>query len=449
MKRYIAILALLIPTISLLHNCTQASHNNLHIVNATKASEKQLETISFQISALLDERNKVFCSGVFLTQDHLLTAAHCVYGRELKDIKVGTWNTKLKTLDDFSSIRNVEFLAPEIGSAEFPNFDLAVIVLNTPLRKNIHPMPISKQTKIGSNAYVAGFGLTATSCDDSDKACLGSLLVTKIKLLELTHNSRFQNIITIEGDHTGPCMGDSGGPIFRKTEQGWYELIGITSGVWHVFNSKALDDPKNLCESGSAIMTSIVGYRDWIKHVIEGSKLKPPNKNRPQKGSSFADWCLYDNIFDPTWRTTQSLMYLISRYANNNSYPAKQVFSDCHLAQELAENWLETNEWLEFDRSSTHVNQALPIASLNPKKLGFYFNDIENMNFQILNSVEHLLLEASSIDQQSFCTIALMPNLRLLELSYLRTKMELACLKQSLSLKHLVINGEQLDILSL
>lgn len=448
MKRYIAILTLLIPTISLLHSCFQTSHHSLHIINPSDGSERHLEALSFQVSALLDERNKVFCSGVFITQHHLLTAAHCVADRETKTIKVGAWNSKLKNFDHFSSIRSIEFLAPEIGSTEFPNLDLAVLVLKKPLSEYVQPMPVSDHISIGSHAYVAGFGLTATSCDDSNKHCLGSLLATRIKLVELTHNSRFKHIVTIEGDHTGPCMGDSGGPIFRKTEQG-FELIGITSGVWHVFNQKALDDPENVCESGSAIITSVVGYRDWIKHVIEDSKLEPQHKSRPQKTPSFADWCLYDNIYDPAWRTTQSLMYLISRYANDHGYTAKQVFSDCHLAQELAETWIETNEWLEFDRSSTHVNQALPIASLHPKNLGFYFNDIKNMNFQLLNSVEHLLLEASSIDQKSFCTIGLMPNLRSLEISYLRTKMDLACLKQNFSLEQVIVNGERIDVLSL
>jgi hypothetical protein len=350
--------------------------------------------------------------------------------------------------DHFSSIQTIEFLAPDIGSLEFPNFDLAVLVLKKPLHKYVKPMPVSGKVLIGSHAYVAGFGLTATNCDDRDKHCLGTLLATRIKLVELTHNSRFQNIITIEGDHTGPCMGDSGGPIFQETETG-FELIGITSGVWHVFNQKALDDPDNVCESGSAIITSVAGYGDWIKHVTEGKKLDRQNKKRPMQTSSFAEWCLYDDIFDPAWRTTQSLMYLISRYANDNGYSSKQVFSNCHLAQTLAERWLDTNEWLEFDRGSDHVSQALPIASLRPTNLAFYFNDIQDMNFQHLTSVENLLIEASSIDQKSFCTIGLMPNLRSLELSYLRTKMELACIGQSYNLNRLVVNGETVDISSL
>lgn len=450
MKRYIVTLAILIPTISLLHSCFQKDHHSLLITNPTTEYKKHLKTLSYQVSALLDERNKVFCSGVFISKHHLLTAAHCVYDRQIEGIKLGAWNTESKSFDHFSSVASIEFLVPDIGSMEFPNFDVAIIELTEPLQKQVRPMPISSSIPIGSPAYVAGFGLTASKCDDSDTDCLGSLLVTQVDLVEHTDNSRFHNIITIQGDETGPCMGDSGGPIFQQTETG-YALIGITSGVWHVFNSEAFQDPEKVCESGSAIITSIVGYHDWIKHLVNDKKHKfsPPSKTQPKEHAIFAEWCRYDNIFDPAWRTTQSLMYLISRYAGEIGYQAKQVFSNCQLAQSIAESWLNSYDWLEFDRSSTHVSQALPINALKPKNLGFYFNDIENMNFELMDSVENLLIEASSIDQKSFCTIAFMPSLVSLELSYLRTKPELSCLKNSRSLETLIVNGENLDFSSL
>lgn len=218
------------------------------------------EPISRSIVRISNPSNrKTFCSGVLISPNVILTAAHC------EKPSVDSYFINIDPYTSSGSGYSVKkFIKhPNYNRDDFKSSDLALIILDT----NVYnPQPISLHRNEFSNfqdtsgeIFLFGFGVHI----DKDKNIAPSTLRTATK-------ERFSfedgNLILDQNDNIGLCYGDSGGPVMLKTSSEKFVIIAINRSVGTKKNA-GINDPKN-CSTESH-STLIYPYLEWIKKEIK------------------------------------------------------------------------------------------------------------------------------------------------------------------------------------
>jgi len=225
--------------------------SDILIKNGNKAREGEFsETVVVEFKSGSEQ---TFCSGVLVSPDAVLTAAHCGY-RKLVPVRV----TAASTLSQALSLgvegyaRHPAVGVPEVQSVGVNSFvvmdpgavaqgrnlagrDLMVIKLKKALISPAVPIAISSLSGLGEARYVriAGFG-------NDGKAGTGRKLyadvevvsarcgVTPIPGAENCEPGRELFARHPQGSFDS-CPGDSGGPVYVRSQFAQYRLVGITS----------------------------------------------------------------------------------------------------------------------------------------------------------------------------------------------------------------------------
>ncbi|MBT2507670.1 serine protease [Streptomyces sp. ISL-98] len=193
------------------------------------------------MTALLNKGNgspvdRQFCGGSLLSQDVVMTAAHCVEGTKAKTIELTVGRTVLSDKRQ-GSLRNVSEIVvhPRYANGQ-EAYDMALLVLDKPVT-GIAPVVLPTQgtdalIRPGASATVAGWGNTNTeipSFPDRLRAVNVPVLShIECKATYPGYDKRVNVCAGVEGKDS--CQGDSGGPLFRKLpgRQGVYQ-IGVVS----------------------------------------------------------------------------------------------------------------------------------------------------------------------------------------------------------------------------
>merc|ERR1712106_719560 len=232
------------------------------IVGGHEAAENEWP---WQVALLIDDA--WFRGGSIISENYVLTAAHCVDGASYFDVMAGAHNVR-----DASEPHRVEVTSfngwthPQWNTQDLSN-DLALIELPSPMEFNDYISP-SCMTMAGDTA-VEGDLVTVTGWGKpSDSAGGISPVLRMVSDLPVITNSDCNDVYGIVGsgvvciDTTGgkgSCNGDSGGPLvtkagMTKAGQAWNQ-VGIVS-----FGSSSG------CETGlPAGFTRVEYYLDWIK----------------------------------------------------------------------------------------------------------------------------------------------------------------------------------------
>lgn len=172
------------------------------------------------------------CSGTLVTQQVVLTAAHCVYGQSGPfQISVGGSTLNNGRLIDVDAT----WYHPRYD-ASFSQNDIALLHLKTPAGvPRLGVLPRSKMKSVGKKFLIVGWGR------DQNGMITGKL--HKLSLNDQAGASRkfFKtnfNPITMIGAgrffadevlYGGGCTGDSGGPLYQGAEGASRTILGLTS----------------------------------------------------------------------------------------------------------------------------------------------------------------------------------------------------------------------------
>jgi len=208
--------------------------------------------------ALYDERMGTLCTGTLITEELVLTAAHCVYPGTLTLLVYFVQNIKEATAFSrkyaFKAIRHENYKSG--GEDKKDAADIALVRISGPLPAGYKPVPFYSDTdkiKASDEMIVAGYGL---SWAWGMKGGAGVLRSTTLKVKD-PQFSRTEFTFNQSLKH-GVCSGDSGGPAYIKKDGKIY-LVGVASrgGSYDVVGA-----PK--CSVDSTY-TRVDAYAAWIK----------------------------------------------------------------------------------------------------------------------------------------------------------------------------------------
>ncbi|CAH0397258.1 unnamed protein product [Chilo suppressalis] len=196
-----------------------------------------------------------FCGGFIISQNHVLTAAHCVANVAPSAIRLRVGSTRRDSGGRIVRVANVS-VHERYGQPQFDN-DIAALRLAQPLTfsnairaialpRNRQPVPLVRLT-------VTGWGLTAPRGRRIPRIMMEARVpVVPHWLCQLSYGDALTNNMFCGGHFliggVSSCQGDSGGPaVFRGTAFG---VVSFARGC--------------ALPLSPTVFTNIAAMRDWI-----------------------------------------------------------------------------------------------------------------------------------------------------------------------------------------
>jgi len=214
------------------------------IINGTECNPSNSPVVPLLLSSSSGDLS--LCSGTLLTQQHVLTAAHCVN------------RPSFTTASAF--INNQEIVASEvhIHPGYRPDFaagvifnDVAILKLSQAVNRPAQPLLLSRETVADDLISIFGYGV-----DEN-----GDLNVLKSGQMQLGSVSEHHLFAPFNGQGSNPCFGDSGGPAIISFQTGTGE---IRTGIAGIVSTGKIDT----CLAGDITVFGNVQASDIFDFII-------------------------------------------------------------------------------------------------------------------------------------------------------------------------------------
>lgn len=220
------------------------------IVNGAAASDEIFSRRFAWAVALVDPNSGGVCSAALVSPTWVLTAAHCA-STDMQARVGNASRSRARTLAVVQAIRHPQF-DPASGQ-----YDVGLLRLAQPAGQPAVRLADATEAaamlREGAKVIIAGWGYRSTRGGFSER-----LVVSDVELRGLERDgSRFGYADPV----SGPCSGDSGGPLLVERPDGPLVLVGIASRV--------IGD---ICAQGGGIgiYVDVSRVRDFIaRHVAD------------------------------------------------------------------------------------------------------------------------------------------------------------------------------------
>merc|ERR1719513_506420 len=189
------------------------------IVGGVEATE---HAWPWQVALFIDDA--WFCGGSIISENYVLTAAHCADGASYFDIMAGAHNVRESSEPNRVEVTSYNGWTHPLWNSNDLSGDLALIELPSPLPMNDYIstscLPATGETPaVGSLVTVTGWG------KPSDSAGGISPVLREVRDIPVMTNADCNAVYGIVGDGVvcidtaggrGSCNGDSGGPLVQK-----------------------------------------------------------------------------------------------------------------------------------------------------------------------------------------------------------------------------------------
>ncbi|KOC70334.1 Coagulation factor XI [Habropoda laboriosa] len=216
------------------------------------------------------------CGGSMITNNAVLTAAHCVTNRDNGRLiaRFGQWDLESQPGGQLLPFQDANVKAivthPLFYSGALFN-DIAVVILNTPVKQNVNVAPICIPQQgltfpVGTRCIGTGWGKNSfggTYQTELRKVELpivaGADCQNRLRTTRLGPYFQLHSSFTCAGGEANrdTCRGDGGGPLACPTATGQYFQAGIVS--WGIG-----------CGSSNipAVYTNVAQYTQWIEQQL-------------------------------------------------------------------------------------------------------------------------------------------------------------------------------------
>jgi trypsin len=174
-----------------------------------------------------------FCSGTLITEDVVITAAHCTEGTKASSVAIYVGDDPAADIVSHLYAVSEIWVHPGYDSRTISN-DISLIRLATPVTEPVTPVPYLPAAEgltsadIGALVNFAGFGQTETGTSGVKLQVDGTIDALGCGVSGCPSAGDTATQFSYAQPSSGPCFGDSGGPAFIYRSSGTY-VAGLTS----------------------------------------------------------------------------------------------------------------------------------------------------------------------------------------------------------------------------
>ncbi|KAF7707315.1 coagulation factor IXa isoform X1 [Silurus meridionalis] len=258
------------------YNSTEWINNRTRIIGGDSASPGD---IPWQVALVLRSTQQVFCGGSILSEQWVITAAHCIEESKQKAffIRVGEHNIKKKegTEQDLEVKKAITHPRYDPKTSLY-NHDIALVHLQSSIVFTDHVRPIcfgpsgfsDTLLQSGSPATISGWGRLLFQGRSAETLQIAEVPFVDRSNCKESSRDRITHYMFCAGYPDAAkdaCQGDSGGPHANQYQGTWF-LTGIVS--WGEECAK---------KGKYGVYTRVGVYYKWMQYVMGITKKMPYN----------------------------------------------------------------------------------------------------------------------------------------------------------------------------